>query len=43
MTIIDWPSLYLGMALALPLYLIIEMTVVPPLARLLRVRRDRGD
>ena len=40
---IHWPSLYLGMALALPMYLLVEVSVVPPLARLLRVRRDRGD
>lgn len=41
MTYIDWPSLYLGMALALPLYLLIEVSIVPPLARLMR--RGRGD
>lgn len=40
---IDWPSLYLGMALALPFYLFLEMAFVPPLARWMRVRRDRGD
>jgi hypothetical protein len=39
---IDFPSLFLGIALAFPLYLAVEALVVPRLAHLLRVSHDGG-